>query len=99
MNSFVGVLMAKKDLGFDIVYRGETRDWIEPGTYVFFQRVLPAAKGARRRLLAGSGIWRLVWVYSGGASERTEYLMSLRSNEPQLGGLHDDPDDFFLRGW
>lgn len=31
--------MAKKDLGFDIVYRGETRDWIEPGTYVFFQRL------------------------------------------------------------
>lgn len=39
MNSFVEVLMAKKDLGFDIVYRGETRDWIEPGTYVFFQRL------------------------------------------------------------
>jgi len=31
--------MAKKDLGFDIVYRGETRDLIEPGKYVFFQRL------------------------------------------------------------
>lgn len=31
--------MAKKDLGFDIVYRGETRDRIESGKYVFFQRL------------------------------------------------------------
>lgn len=27
-----------KDSNFDIVYRGEVRDWIPPGRYVFFQR-------------------------------------------------------------
>lgn len=27
-----------KDLGYDVVYRGETRDYISPGRWVFFQR-------------------------------------------------------------
>lgn len=31
--------MGGKDSNFDVVYRGETRDRIEPGTYVFFQRL------------------------------------------------------------
>lgn len=31
--------MGGKDLGFDVVYRGETRNRIDPGKYVFFQRL------------------------------------------------------------
>ena len=31
--------MGGKDAGFDVVYRGETRDHISPGKYVFFQRL------------------------------------------------------------
>lgn len=30
--------MGGKDLGFDVVLRGQTRDHIKPGIYVFFQR-------------------------------------------------------------
>jgi hypothetical protein len=30
--------MGSKELGFDVVVRGDTRDYIKPGSYVFFQR-------------------------------------------------------------
>ncbi|CAH0178504.1 hypothetical protein SRABI106_01046 [Rahnella aquatilis] len=86
-----------KDLGFDVVHRGETRDWIPPGRYVFFQR----------RKEYGGGYW-LGQVYDDwfgfvieepvSLRQGIEYLMSLRSNESQLGGFHDEQDDFFLRG-
>ena len=86
-----------KDLGFDVVYRGEARDWIQPGRYAFFQR----------RKEYGVGYW-LGQVYDDwfgfvieepvSLRQGIEYLMSLRSNESQLGGFHDDQDDFFLRG-
>ncbi|PKE30939.1 hypothetical protein CWS43_09660 [Rahnella sp. AA] len=31
--------MSSKNSNYDVVYRGETRSHIRPGTYVFFQRL------------------------------------------------------------
>jgi hypothetical protein len=36
---FVGCLVGGKDLGFDVELRGQIRNHIMPGTYVFFQRL------------------------------------------------------------
>lgn len=33
---FAGSVMVAKDLGSDVMYRGQTRKRIEPGIYVFF---------------------------------------------------------------
>jgi len=88
--------MGSKELGFDVVVRGDTRDYIKPGSYVFFQREKEH----------GGGFWLgqayddwFGFVIEEPVSLRQgiEYLMSLRSNESQLGGFHDDPNDFFLR--
>lgn len=56
-----------RDSNFDIVYRGETRDWIPPGRYVFFQR----------RKEHGGGFW-LGQVYDDWFSFVVEEPVSLR---------------------
>lgn len=50
--------MGGKDHSFDVVYRGESRDWISPGKYVFFQRLKEY----------GGGYW-LGQAYDGVVSE------------------------------
>ena len=88
--------MGSKELAFDVVMRGDTRDYIKPGSYVFFQREKEH----------GGGFWLgqayddwFGFVIEEPVSLRQgiEYLMSIKRVEPQLGGFHDDPDDFFLR--
>lgn len=88
--------MGSKELAFDVVVRGDTRDYIKPGSYVFFQREKEH----------GGGFWLgqacddwFGFVIEEPVSLRKgiEYLMSIKRVESQLGGFHDDPDDFFLR--
>lgn len=85
-----------KDLGFDVVYRGETRGHIKPGTYVFFQR----------QMEHGGGYWLgqayddwFGFTIDAPVSMRTgmEYLLTIRNNEYQLGKLQDNEDEFFLK--
>lgn len=88
--------MGGKDLGFEVVYRGETRDRIEPGTYVFFQR----------QKEHGGGFW-LGQAYDDWFGFVIEEPVSLRvgmnylsdmNTVQQQGHVFDDSlDDFRLR--
>lgn len=88
--------MGRKELGFDVVYRGQTREYIIPGTYVFFQR----------QKEHGGGYWLgqvnndcFVFTIDVPISLRIgmEYLMSIKRNEPQLGIFDDSLDTFMLK--
>lgn len=86
--------MGGKELGFEVVYRGENRDWIMPGRYVFFQRSLEH----------GGGFW-LGQVYDDcfvfamerpvALREGIEFLMATKENEQQMDTIQN-LDDFKL---
>lgn len=91
-----GAVMAKKDLGFDIVYRGETRDRIEPGKYVFFQRLKEH----------GGGYW-LGQVYDDwfcfvieqpvSLMQGMESLQTMAGQKKDIMKFDDSLDNFMLR--
>lgn len=86
-----------KDLGFDVVYRGETRDWIPPGRHVFFQR----------RKEYGGGYW-LGQVYDDwfgftidepvSMRRGMECLLTIKSQEKDIMKFDDSLDNFMLKG-
>lgn len=85
-----------KDLGFDVVYRGETRDHIKPGTYVFFQR----------QMEHGGGYWLgqayddwFGFTIDAPVSMRTgmEYLLTIKSQEKDIMKFDDSLDTFMLK--
>jgi len=88
--------MGSKELGFDVVYRGETRNWIYPGTHVFFQRSKEC----------GGGYW-LGTVYDDFYKFIIERPVSIREGIDYLfvmnkvvreGNVFDDSlDDFKLK--
>ena len=81
-------------MGFEVVYRGETRDWIMPGRYVFFQRAQAV----------GGGYW-FGQVYDDcfvfamerpvALREGIEFLMATKENERQIDAIQN-LDDFKL---
>ncbi|AVF34301.1 hypothetical protein [Rahnella sikkimica] len=89
--------MGSKESGFDVVYRGETRQWIAPGTYVFFQR----------QKEHGGGYW-LGQVYDdwfGFVMERPvslregiHLLLTIKSQEKDIMKFDDSMDTFMLKG-
>ena len=89
--------MGGKDSNFDVVYRGEMRDRIEPGTYVFFQRLKEH----------GGGYW-LGQVYDGWFGFVVEQPVSLMQGMgilQQIAGqrkdimkFDDSLDNFMLKG-
>lgn len=89
--------MGVKDATFDVVYRGETRDRIKPGTYVFFQRLKEH----------GGGYW-LGQAYDdwfGFVIERPVslregmiLLLTISDQEKDIMKFDDSLDDFRLRG-
>jgi hypothetical protein len=88
--------MGGKDSNFDIVYRGETRDWIEPGTYLFFQRLKEH----------GGGYW-LGQVYDDwfgfviedpvSLRRGMEYLILTSGNQEGIMDFDDSLDNFMLK--
>lgn len=88
--------MAKKDLGFDIVYRGESRERIETGKYVFFQRLKEH----------GGGYW-LGQVYDDwfffvieqpvSLMQGMEILQTLAGQKKDIMKFDDSLDNFMLR--
>lgn len=88
--------MAKKDLGFDVVYRGETRDRIDPGKYVFFQRLKEH----------GGGYW-LGQVYDDwfcfvieqpvSLMQGMEILQTMAGQKKDIMKFDDSLDNFMLR--
>lgn len=89
--------MGTKELGFDVVYRGDTRRWIAPGTYVFFQRIKEH----------GGGYW-LGQIYDDwfgflidepiSLRQGMDYLMTVRSQEKDIMKFDDSMDTFMLKG-
>lgn len=85
-----------KDSNFDIVYRGEARDWIHPGSYVFFQR----------RKEHGGGYW-LGQVYDdwfGFVIEEPvslrygmEMLQTIAGQQKEIERFDDSLDNFMLK--
>lgn len=87
--------MGGKDSSFEVVYRGETREWIKPGTFVFFQRLKEH----------GGGYWLgevfddcFVFAIERPLSlhEGMVYLLTIKSVREQGDVFQDDLDDFFL---
>jgi hypothetical protein len=86
--------MGGNSLGFEVVYRGENRDWIMPGSYVFFQRAKEY----------GGGYW-FGQVYDDcfvfaiekpvALREGIEFLDVVKGNERQLDVIQS-VDDFTL---
>lgn len=98
MNSvFLVTTMGGKDSNFDVVYRGETRDWIKPGTYVFFQRLKEH----------GGGYW-LGQVYEGwfgfvnekpvSLMQGMEILQTIAGQRKDIMKFDDSLDNFMLKG-
>lgn len=89
--------MGGKDLGFDVVYRGQTRQWIAPGKHVFFQRLKEH----------GGGYW-LGQIYDDwfgflidepiSLRQGMDYLMTIRSQEKDIIKFDDSIDTFMLNG-
>lgn len=89
--------MGGKDLGFDVVLRGQTRDHIKPGIYVFFQR--------EREL--GGGFWfgqafddwfSFVVEEPVSLNYGMQYLISIRGNQEGIMNFDDSLDNFMLKG-
>jgi hypothetical protein len=93
---FVVVTMGGKDSNFDVVYLDETRDWIEPGTYVFFQRLKEH----------GGGYW-LGQVYDGwfgfviedpvSLRYGMEVLQAIAGQQKEIERFDDSLDNFMLK--
>lgn len=89
--------MGKKELGFDVVYRGNTREWVTPGAYVFFQRLKEH----------GGGYW-LGQIYDDwfgflidepiSLRQGMDYLMTMRDQEKDIMKFDDSMDTFMLMG-
>ncbi|MBF7994084.1 hypothetical protein [Rahnella laticis] len=89
--------MGSKDSSYDVVYRGDTREWIAPGTYVFFQRLKEH----------GGGYW-LGQVFDDWFSFVSEEPISLRqgmhllleikSQDKEDMKFDGSVDNFFLKG-
>jgi len=88
--------MGGKDNKFDVVYRGETRDYIKPGTYVFFQRLKEH----------GGGYWLgqayddwFGFVIESPVSlrEGMGYLITLANQKDRLMVFDDSLDDLNLQ--
>lgn len=88
--------MGGKDSNYDVVYRGETRRHIRPGTYVFFQRLKEH----------GGGYW-LGQAYDGCFGFVIERPVSLRygmqmlqtiaGQEKDIMKFDDSLDNFILK--
>ena len=88
--------MGGKDLGFGIVYRGETATFPIEGKYVFFQRLKEH----------GGGFW-FGQVYNDcfvfalerpiAIREGMDYLATISKVEAMGYTFHDDVDDFYLK--
>lgn len=89
--------MGGKDHSFDVVYRGESRDWISPGKYVFFQRLKEYGGGYWLGLAYDDcfvfAIERPISIREG-----MDFLSAIENLKTPKDGFHDDPDDFTLAG-
>lgn len=74
--------MGSKNSNYDVVYRGETRDYIRPGMYVFFQRLKEH----------GGGYW-LGQAYDNWFGFVVERPVSLREGMTLLVMIGDQKND------
>lgn len=89
--------MSGKELGYDVVYRGETRNKIAEGTYVFFQRELEYGGGYWFGQV-DDGFFKFMIESPVSLREGIKFLMLVLDQAKDIMVFDDSLDDFQLRG-
>ena len=87
--------MGAKDLGFDVVYRGQTLEYFDEGRYVFFQREKCYGGGYWFGKVM-DGFYKFALEQPVSLRQGIEYLFAIRLAERGGDVFDDSLDDFKL---